>query len=332
MPACNGGVRASRSATLSAAVAGGLVLIQTCSASAHPVGEAATPADVWRTWTLEPGVIALLAAMALVYAAAVLRLRHAPGGALTIQRREVVAFVAGWLATAVALVSPLDAAGGALFSAHMVQHELLMALAAPLLVLGKPLVAMVWALPRAWRPVVGRISSNRVVRPAWAALTRPFDAWLIHGVAIWVWHIPRLFEAALRNEVVHAAQHVSFIASALFFWWAIIHPVHRAARGMSVLYLFTTAVHTGVLGALMTFARTPWYPQYASRAAAWGLTPVGDQQLAGMIMWIPASVVYLVAALLVMRRWLGDSEWSVTQREQAALILSLTTDPPSRPI
>ena len=91
---------------------------------------------------------------------------------------------------------------------------------------------------------------------------------------------------------------------------------------MSVVYLFTTAVHTGALGALMSFARTPWYPQYANRSAAWGLTPLGDQQLAGMIMWIPASLVYLVAALLIVRRWLGDSEWAVTQRQRASFAVS----------
>jgi cytochrome c oxidase assembly factor CtaG len=86
---------------------------------------------------------------------------------------------------------------------------------------------------------------------------------------------------------------------------------------LSIVYLFTTAVHTSALGALMTFARRPWYPEYANRAAAWGLTPLADQQLAGMIMWIPAGVVYMVAALLVMRRWLGESEWAVAQGERA---------------
>lgn len=86
---------------------------------------------------------------------------------------------------------------------------------------------------------------------------------------------------------------------------------------MAVIYLFTTVVHTGVLGALMTFSRAPWYPDYASGAASWGLTPMGDQQLAGLIMWIPASVVYLVAALACIRRWLDDSEWSVAQYEHA---------------
>ena len=91
---------------------------------------------------------------------------------------------------------------------------------------------------------------------------------------------------------------------------------------MSIVYLFTTAVHTSVLGALMTMARTPWYPEYASRSAAWGLTPLGDQQLAGMIMWIPASIAYLIAALLIVRRWLGDSDLEVRRREQTGFAVS----------
>jgi putative membrane protein len=86
---------------------------------------------------------------------------------------------------------------------------------------------------------------------------------------------------------------------------------------MAIVYLFTTVVHTGVLGALMTFSRSPWYPGYASGAGSWGLTPLGDQQLAGLIMWIPASGVYLVAALAIIRRWLMDSGWSVAGYEHA---------------
>jgi putative membrane protein len=114
---------------------------------------------------------------------------------------------------------------------------------------------------------------------------------------------------------MHALQHASFLGSALIFWSAVIRPRRRASLGLSIVYLFTTAVHTGVLGALMTFARAPWYPAYASTAQLWSLTPAEDQQLAGLIMWIPASVAYLVAALLILRRWLASSEVSVARDE-----------------
>jgi len=263
-------------------------------------------------WSLEPAIVAPLAIAGILYARGVAVLWR-DGKRRGVQPRHVAAFVVGWLVLFLAVASPLHELSEQLFSAHMIQHELLMIVSAPLLILGRPIVVMLWAFPRGSRRAIGRIATNRVVRPAWTALTRPFDAWLIHGVAIWIWHLPSLFGAALRSDTVHAAQHASFVVSALLFWWIVIHPVRRAERGVAILYLFTTAVHTGVLGALMTFARASWYPMYASRTAEWGLTPLGDQQLAGMIMWIPASAAYLAAALLIVRRWLHDSEWSVAQ-------------------
>jgi putative membrane protein len=235
---------------------------------------------------------------------------------------HVASFAAGWLIILLAIASPLHELAEQMFSAHMIQHEVLMVIAAPLLVLGRPVV-MLWALPRAWRPGIKQVSRNRGVRGLRATFSRPFDAWLLHAVVIWIWHLPALFDAALRSEAVHAMQHLSFVSAALLFWWTIVHPARRSERGISILSLFTTAVHTGVLGALMTFARAPWYSPYGERAASWGLTPLGDQQLAGMIMWIPASVVYLVAALLAMRKWLGDSNWRTTPDDRHAYAISV---------
>jgi cytochrome c oxidase assembly factor CtaG len=263
------------------------------------------------------GIAASLAIGGAMYARGVMVLWRG-GKRRAIDPWQVTSFAVAWLTIFVVLASPLEELAEELFTAHMIQHELLMVVAAPLLVLGRPLVVMLWALPANRRPVVGRAIKAVPVRRTWHALTRPMDAWLLHAAAIWIWHIPALFETALRSEVAHAAQHISFVASGLLFWWVIIYPRRRSAGGMSVLYLFTTAVHTGVLGALMTFARTPWYSTYAGHGTEWGLTPLADQQLAGMVMWIPASIAYLIAALLVVRRWLADSEWTVTQRDRVA--------------
>ncbi len=267
-------------------------------------------------WSWEPGVLLPLLASAVVYArgAYALRRRAARGG---VRSWEIAAFAAGWLTTALALLSPLHGASEQIFTAHMIQHELLMVVAAPLFVLGRPIPVMLWAFPRDTRRRLGDVAHARPVRGTWAALTRPVDAWLIYGIVIWVWHIPAFYDLTLRSDAVHALQHACFLGSALLFWWSMLRGGRRAAAGTAVLLLFTTAVHTSVLGALMTFSRTPWYPPYAAGAAAWGLTPMGDQQLAGLIMWIPLSVVYLVAALAVLRRWLADSEWTVAQRERA---------------
>jgi putative membrane protein len=273
-------------------------------------------------WSLEPGVVVPLALSAVLYARGAFELRRR-GRGRSLRRWEVASFGAGWLVVALALLSPLHEMSEQLFSAHMVQHELLMALAAPLLVLGRPMIVMLWAIPPRGRQVVARAARNSTIRGVWSAITRPFDAWLIHGLAIWLWHLPALFEATLYSDSIHALQHASFLGSALIFWWSVIHVQRRAARGMSMVYVFTTAVHTGILGALMTFSRAVWYPAYATGAAKWGLTPIADQQLAGLIMWIPASLVYLAAALAIMGCWLRDSERSVAERERAVSLVAL---------
>ena len=270
-------------------------------------------------WPLEPGIVAPLVLSAALYGRGATELRRR-GRGVSLRSWEITSFGVGWLVVAIALLSPLHEVSEQLFSAHMVQHELLMALAAPLLVLGRPLVAMLWTLPPRGRRAVASVLRTGPVRGAWRAIVRPFDAWLIHGVSIWLWHLPTLFEATIRNNAIHALQHACFLGTALVFWWSIAQGQRRSARGMSIMYLFTTAVHTGVLGALMAFSRTPWYPSYMTTASSWGLTPLADQQLAGLIMWIPASLVYLVAALVIMRRWLRDSEWSVAERERALTV------------
>lgn len=270
-----------------------------------------------RDWSWDPGIVIPLLLGSALYArgVAALRKREPRHGMRT---REIASFACGMLTLTLALISPLHEASEQLFSAHMIQHELMMALAAPLLIVGRPMIVMLWAVPVRARRALGHASQSPACRGVWQVLSRPFDAWLLHALVIWGWHIPALFQAALRSDAVHALQHASFLGSALLFWWAIIHPRRRADLGLSIIYLFTTAVHTAALGALMAFARTPWYPEYADSAAAWGLSAMEDQQLAGLIMWIPAGLVYLVAALLIVRRWLRDSEWRVSNTEHAA--------------
>jgi putative membrane protein len=270
------------------------------------------------SWASQVAIVTPLLLTCVLYARGV-RALWSHGQRRGVSRTEAVSFALGLLVMTIALLSPLHDASEQIFSAHMIQHELLMVVAAPLLVIGKPAVVMLWSVPLAARQAVGRMSQGKIAKRIWQFVSRPFDAWLIHAIAIWCWHIPSLFQSTLHSELLHALQHLSFVVTALLFWYAIIHPRPRAALGMSILYLFTTAVHTAVLGALMTFSRSPWYPDYAASAVRWGISPEQDQQLAGLIMWIPASVVYLVAALLIMRRWLRDSELRVTHGERSLL-------------
>jgi cytochrome c oxidase assembly factor CtaG len=265
------------------------------------------PHDLWSAWSFDPVVIVLLALSAGLYFQGVRALWRNAGPGHGIQRWEAVAFVGGWLTLAVALVSPLHRLGGVLFAAHMAQHELLMVLAAPLLVLGRPIIPFLWALPISWRRVAGDWAAARPVRGAWMLLTAPVVAWGLHATAIWLWHAPPLYQATLGSELLHTAQHVSFLVTALLFWWALLHGREgRLVRPAAVIYLFTTAVHTSLLGVLLTFSNRLWYPLYDATAGVWGLTALEDQQLAGLIMWIPAGLAYLIAALVIAGSWLKE--------------------------
>jgi putative membrane protein len=266
-----------------------------------------TPHNLWRAWSLEPAIIICLALSAWLYLRGVRALWRSAGPGHGIRRWEAAAFAGGWITLLLALVSPLHRLGGVLFSAHMAQHELLMAAAAPLLVLGRPMVPFVWALPMSWRRTVGDWAAVAPVRGTWQLLTLPLVAWILHGVAIWLWHAPALFEATLRSDLVHTLQHMSFLGTGLLFWWALLRGRGGGiGRPAAVLYLFTTSVHTTVLGALLTFSSRAWYPLYAPATAAWGLTPLEDQQLAGLVMWVPANLSYLIAALAIASAWLKE--------------------------
>ena len=271
--------------------------------------------ELARAWSFEPLVIISLTITALLFIIGLYRLKRR-----SIRTWEALCFAGGWLALFVALVSPVHAWGQVLFSAHMSQHEILMLVAAPLLVLGRPLIAFLWALPLSWSRSLGNLSKITWINSLWRALTIPLVAWLIHAIALWVWHIPALFDATLHSEAIHTVQHLAFLLSALLFWWALIHGRHGAmGYGAAVLYVFTTSVHSGALGALITIAGSVWYPSYAPLTASWGLTPLEDQQLGGLIMWIPAGLVYVIAGLALFAGWLREADLRATRRERMEL-------------
>jgi putative membrane protein len=301
-----------------------LLLLCTSPALAHN-GKPHTWHDLARTWSFEPGVVIALALSGWLYWRGVRRLWHEPASDASrqhgVQRWEVCCYAGGWFALFVALVSPLHPWGRVLFAAHMTQHEVLMLIAAPLLVLGRPLVPILRALPVAWARTLGTWAKAAWWLRVWRAITNPLAAWTIHAVALWVWHVPVLFQAVIDNEWVHTLQHLSFFLSALLFWWALIHGRQGAlGYGAGVLYMFTTALHSGLLGALITFAAGVWYPAYAHTTQTWGFTPLEDQQLGGLIMWIPAGLVYVVAGLALFAGWLRESETRVLKREARARV------------
>jgi putative membrane protein len=249
-----------------------------------------------------------LALLLGLYAMGVARLWCTAGFGRGIRPREVAAFAAGWLSLIVALFPPLDRWSELFQAAHMIQHELLMVVAAPLVAISAPVIAVLWALPSGPR----RRGLDRVRRPPitlmWAALTAPVSVFVLHAVALWVWHLPALYDAALAHEGIHAVQHLCFFGSAALFWWGIANGRYRrAGYGLAVVYVFATAVHSGVLGALMTLSPRVWYPPYLINHSS-GITPLEDQQLAGLLMWVPAGVILAGAGLVLFAAWLRESD------------------------
>lgn len=264
----------------------------------------APAAGVWPGW--DALVAGALVCFAVLYVVAVARVWRRAGVGRGARWRDVGFSMAGWLALMVALVSPLDAMSDLRFWAHMTQHELLMLVAAPLFVLGRPLTLLPWVMPEAGRRRFALIAWPRW-RPVWRALTAPVTALLVHGIIVWVAHAPRLFEAALAHDGVHAVQHMLFFGSAALFWWALVHGRYgRMGYGVSVLFVFVTAVHTGALGALLTMSPRLWYGSYLDAAGGDVAAALADQQMAGLLMWIPAGVLFMLIGLGLFSAWMGE--------------------------
>jgi cytochrome c oxidase assembly factor CtaG len=225
-------------------------------------------------------------------------------------------FCAGLVSLIIALDSPIHELSEQLFWVHMTQHEILMLISAPLLVMSRPLVTFLWAVPKSWRIRTGALANSKLFKRAWLVVSAPLAAWLLHAIALWLWHAPILFVAAMQNEAIHAAQHISFLGTAILFWWALLNNHgRRLGYGGALLYLFTTITHMSLLGAWLTFSAKVWYTPYLQTAPAWHLTALEDQQIGGLIMWIPAGTILTLLMLALFIRWVQDSQrrWEYTR-------------------
>jgi putative membrane protein len=273
-----------------------------CAAAAHPIpGLRDTPPG----WTFDPAIVLPVGLAALLYGVGWTRLLRRSVNGRGLLKRQGLLFAAGWLCLAVALVSPLHQAGERAFTAHMIEHELLMLAAAPLLSLSHPLRAMIWAFPTRARQGLGGVGRSGPIQAPWRVLTEPLTATFLQAAALWLWHLPSLFDLALKNGAWHAAQHLAFLVTALLFWSAVIRPGERLGRVVAGLFL--TSIVAGALGAFMALSASPWYERYAHLGmTAWGLTPAEDQQLAGLLMWIPGGLVHALAALALLAKALRN--------------------------
>jgi cytochrome c oxidase assembly factor CtaG len=279
-------------------------------ATAVPVrAHGGTHGNLWESWAWQD--LPLLLLLGGLYALGLRSLWRRGGIGNGISRGRAALFGLGLLVLLIALVSPLDPLSEELFAAHMVQHLLLMLVAAPLFVMGRFTLAVGWALPSRWNTTIW---NSWKWKQAWHFLTRPMVAFLIHNAAVWLWHMPRMYEAAVYNEGLHFLEHTSFFVTAFLFWEVLadmtqnMHLGRSTKFGVGIFMIFGTMLVSGFLGVLLTFSPYVWYPVHIHDTALYGLTALEDQQLAGTIMWVPAGVVYTGLAIGVLGRWLFAME------------------------
>jgi putative membrane protein len=253
------------------------------------------------SWVWEPSVLVGLALLAAGYSALVgpLRRRNLWGEPVSIGRQ--LCFYLGTFSVFIALISPLDViADRMLFSAHMAQHMLLTYVAPPLWLIG---------LPGWTTALIGRAGW---VGSVFDRLTRPALAFVLFNGTMWAWHVPALYDAALRTEWLHIVEHLLFMATAVLGWWPAIRK-WPAASSLSpnlgrLLYLVLSMLPCTGLAALITFSTRPLYPFYVQSPWRWmmAVSPLLDQQVGGVLMWLPADMILMVTAMIAASRWLGE--------------------------
>lgn len=307
-----------------------LLLSMPIDVSAH-TRERPTPETLWSSWNIDPLISVGILLGTWLYLRGVFALWRSSGPDRGIRRWQMWAFLSGMASLALALLSPLDALGAALFSAHMVQHVLLFLIIPMLLAISRPALAISWAVPAGHRKrLLTWAHRRRGVSGTQALLSHPIAIWMIFTGVLWMWHVPAMYDAALQSDVVHHLEHLSFMAASWLFWsWLLQSSVGRASRGgLGVLFVFTSVIQSGLLGAILTFAPGTIYEGHLPYTSAWSLTSLEDQQLAGLIMWIPMGLWFTATMVFVFFAWLRDADRSVRQWESG---LEHDPAPPGNP-
>jgi putative membrane protein len=218
----------------------------------------------------------------------------------------------GYTALVVALISPLHSVGEQYFSVHMVQHLLLSLVAPPLLLLSSSMPVLLWAFSPRDRVTLGRlVGQPGPLRSLLQFLTRPLVAITLFVVTQWVWHQPTAYDWALTDRWAHYFEHLSFFFTGVLFWWPVIgapplpSPLSYPAR---LAYTFFAWLPNSLLGAGISLSRAPLYPYYVETARTTGIDPLFDQQLAGLIMWVPGDVVFAIILMLIFAAYLRNEE------------------------
>ncbi len=272
-------------------------------------------------WSFEPLVVVGILVAVVLYARGWVRL-HEGGRGAGLPAWRAWSYYAGLVALALALLSPIGTFDDELFTFHMLQHLLLILAVAPLTLLGAPLVVVLWGLPAGWRRTVGRgIAPGTELHRLFSGLSHPLVAAPIFLVTLAIWHVPDLYDAAQGRTFIHDIEHALFLVTALLYWWPVIHPTggkRRLGYGLAIPYLIPPLLEGNLIGALLTFAPRPLYATYRDAPRISGLTAVEDQQLAGLIMWVPSGFVYLTAIFLLLALFLRQEERAAEAAESRA--------------
>jgi cytochrome c oxidase assembly factor CtaG len=266
----------------------------------HPLARA-----LLSSWELRPDILAVIVPLGVLYFLGWRRLRRQ-----SVQRKlatglRLASYLSGLGIIAISLMSPIDRLGGQLFFMHMIQHMLFMMLAAPLLWLAEPFPIVLWGLPAGARHSVSSLfMRDALFRRALARVTAPGASWLLFITIYLGWHDSNAYNAALYYDWVHDLQHITFFAAAILYWWPVIGAaphIHARFPGWAKLpYLIGTVPPNMFVGVSIAFASQVRYSYYESVPRFWGFTAMQDQQISGAIMWIPGSMMFIMAALIVL--------------------------------
>lgn len=294
------GLPAKFSARLIGLAAVAALALLPLSARAHASG------DVHHWWTLDPWVLAPLSLTGMLYLSGISLLRRKRHAGIAVRWPALASAALGMVVIFFALMWPLDAFSESSFAAHMAQHMLLIAGAGPLLAAARPGIAITAALAAVSPALAATLAQPR----KWLrVMLLPSVVFAVHGAVIWGWHAPLLFESALRWEWVHRIEHVSFLIAGYWYWAVLLRQADAEGGGhaAAALWSLATLMHTGLLGALITFAPRPLYATYietqGSVAAA-----LQDQQLAGLLMWVPMAIPYVIGGLAFAAAWMQKGE------------------------
>jgi cytochrome c oxidase assembly factor CtaG len=274
--------------------------------------------DLVSLWAFWPQIILLLLALAILYARGWWQLRQRGKQRLASGWR-LASFLSGLVILGLAMLSFIEVLYNLLFSLHMVQHLLITMIGPPLLLLADPYPFLIWGLPENARLATGRFlapgsATRRVLRYA----SNPWLIWALYVGGLWLWHLPAAYDAALTYEVLHILEHLTFFVPAMLFWWHVTGAAPRLhgrlSYGFRIGYLLAALAQNEILGIIIAFSREPLYPHYTTVPRLWGLSVLDDQMLGGALMWVPGGMMYALAAIVLIARYLEQEETKTRQQ------------------